>query len=182
MLVDVRSVQPGVIFQQQPPRLVRWGFHPSPAIPLMIGITGDGAVCRVIFMRGRTMKAVLKEWQKEWPQTEFIEDKKTTSKIAGSIPKAQDDFKLYMTGTKFQHSVWKQLLKIPAGKTISYSELARRIKNPKAVRAVGTACGANPVPIIVPCHRVLASGGGLGGFGGGLKVKKALLQAEGVAV
>jgi O-6-methylguanine DNA methyltransferase len=165
-------------FQQQPPRLVRWGFHPSPAIPLMIGVTGDGAICRIAFARGRKASAILKEWQKEWPRTEFIEDKKA----AGSVPEKRDGFKLYMTGTRFQRAVWKQLLKIPAGKTISYGELARRVKNPKAARAVGTACGANPVPILVPCHRVLAGSGGLGGFGGGLKIKKALLKAEGVAV
>ena len=74
------------------------------------------------------------------------------------------------------------MLKIPAGKVISYGELARRIRNPKAMRAVGTACGANPVPVLVPCHRIIAGNGGLGGFGGGLRMKKALLQAEGVAL
>ena len=87
--------------------------------------------------------------------------------------------KLQMTGTKFQLAVWKELLKVPAGKTVSYAELARRIKKPKAFRAVGNAMGANPIPIVVPCHRVIATGGGLGGFGGGLTLKrKLLLEAE----
>jgi methylated-DNA-[protein]-cysteine S-methyltransferase len=75
--------------------------------------------------------------------------------------------------------VWKELLKVPAGKTISYAELARRIKHPKAVRAVGNAMGANPIPILVPCHRVIATNGHLGGFGGGLTLKRLLLEAEG---
>jgi methylated-DNA-[protein]-cysteine S-methyltransferase len=83
-----------------------------------------------------------------------------------------------MIGTPFQQKVWKELLKVPAGETISYAELARRIRKPKAMRAVGNAMGANPVPIIVPCHRVIASGGGLGGFGGGLTLKRLLLEAE----
>ena len=83
-----------------------------------------------------------------------------------------------MTGTKFQQAVWKELQKIPLGKLTSYAEVAKRINNPKAVRAVGSACGANPVPILVPCHRVIASNGALGGFGGGLPLKKKMLTAE----
>lgn len=81
-------------------------------------------------------------------------------------------------GTKFQEQVWKQLLKIPFGQTISYKELAKRIKNAKAVRAVGSANGKNPLTIIVPCHRVIASDGELGGYAGGLKLKKKLLDLE----
>src|ERR1700729_2879606 len=88
--------------------------------------------------------------------------------------------KLRMTGTEFQLAVWKELMKVPAGKTVSYAELARRIKRPKAVRAVGNAMGANPIPIIVPCHRVIASGGKIGGFGGGLDLKRKLLAAENI--
>ena len=79
----------------------------------------------------------------------------------------------------FQHRVWKNHCWVPPGETISYAELARRIKKPKAMRAVGNAMGANPIPIIVPCHRVVATGGGLGGFGGGLTLKRILLEAEG---
>lgn len=82
------------------------------------------------------------------------------------------------TGTPFQNTVWEELRRIPYGETISYLELARRIKNPKAVRAVGMANGANPVAIIVPCHRVIGSNGSLTGFGGGLPAKRALLDLE----
>lgn len=81
-------------------------------------------------------------------------------------------------GTPFQNQVWKELRRIPYGETISYLELANRIKNPKAVRAVGLANGANPVAIIVPCHRVIGSNGSLTGFGGGLPTKRALLELE----
>lgn len=81
-------------------------------------------------------------------------------------------------GTDFQKKVWKQLQKIPFGKTCSYKEIAIRIKNKKAVRAVGSANGKNPFFIIVPCHRVIASDGSLGGYAGGLEVKIKLLKLE----
>ena len=87
---------------------------------------------------------------------------------------------LDMTGTAFQKSVWNQMRKISTGKTKSYGEIAVAIGRPKAVRAVGGACGANPVPVLVPCHRVLAANKKLGGFSGGLDWKRSLLKREGI--
>jgi len=87
---------------------------------------------------------------------------------------------LAITGTAFQLAVWGELQKISTGKTKSYGELARAIGRPRAVRAVGGACGANPVPVLVPCHRVLAANQKLGGFSGGLDWKRRLLAREGV--
>jgi len=88
------------------------------------------------------------------------------------------DLPLAPQGTLFQRSVWEALQKIPYGETISYAELARRIDKPSAVRAVGAANGSNPIPIIIPCHRVIGSNGALVGYGGGLPLKKALLALE----
>jgi O-6-methylguanine DNA methyltransferase len=85
-------------------------------------------------------------------------------------------------GTSFQQRVWNALRKIKAGKTRSYGEIARDIGQPKAVRAVGGACGANPIPVFVPCHRVLAANRKLGGFSGGLDWKRKLLGREGIQV
>ena len=85
-------------------------------------------------------------------------------------------------GTDFQCAVWSAMRKIRAGGTKSYGEIAKEIRKPKAVRAVGGACGANPIPIFVPCHRVLAANGKIGGFSGGLEWKKLLLEREGVSV
>lgn len=82
-------------------------------------------------------------------------------------------------GTDFQRRVWRALTEIPYGGTISYGELARRIGNPSASRAVGLANGANPLPIVVPCHRVIGADGSLTGFGGGLPIKRRLLALEG---
>ena len=88
------------------------------------------------------------------------------------------DLPLHLSGTEFQVSVLKALREIPYGETVSYGEIARRIGRPKAVRAVGAANGRNPLPIVVPCHRVIGSTGDLTGFGGGLDTKEALLRLE----
>jgi methylated-DNA-[protein]-cysteine S-methyltransferase len=86
--------------------------------------------------------------------------------------------KLDLTGTKFQNDVWQALLAIPFGETRSYGQLARQLGNPRATRAVGAANGRNPIPIVVPCHRVIGASGKLTGFGGGLKTKALLLELE----
>ena len=88
------------------------------------------------------------------------------------------DLPLHPLGTPFQLSVWRELARIPYAATASYGDIARRIENPAAVRAVGTANGQNPIPIIVPCHRVIGSNGSLTGFGGGLPTKQFLLSLE----
>jgi methylated-DNA-[protein]-cysteine S-methyltransferase len=89
------------------------------------------------------------------------------------------DLPIALTGTPFQCEVWTMLRYIPFGETCSYAELADRIGRPKAVRAVGAANGQNPIPIIIPCHRVIGTNGSLTGFGGGLKMKAWLLAHEG---
>jgi O-6-methylguanine DNA methyltransferase len=88
---------------------------------------------------------------------------------------------LDLRGTPFQLRVWEELRKIPWGATISYKELAARVGNPKALRAVGQANGANPLPLIIPCHRVIAADGSLGGYSSGLERKRRLLRHEGVS-
>jgi O-6-methylguanine DNA methyltransferase len=98
---------------------------------------------------------------------EYLDGKRTRFELA-----------LDLRGTPFQRSVWAQLSAIPYGETRSYVEVARAIGRPAAVRAVGAANGSNPVPLVVPCHRVIAADGGLGGFGGGLELKRRLLAME----
>jgi methylated-DNA-[protein]-cysteine S-methyltransferase len=102
---------------------------------------------------------------------DYLESKRTSF----SVP-------LHSAGTNFQQEVWRQIARIPFGKTISYAELAKRAGAPKAVRAAGTATGRNPLGIIVPCHRVVGKNGGLGGYAGGLDRKKRLLEIEGLIV
>src|SRR5262245_51620275 len=92
------------------------------------------------------------------------------------------DLPLALAGTPFQKRVWAELRQIPFGQTISYQDLARQVGNPKASRAVGAANGQNPVAVIIPCHRVIASDGTLGGFGGGLERKEWLLRHENATI
>ena len=118
------------------------------------------------------------------PEPDWIYNEKPLAKARQQLEEyfagARKDFDLPLTlnGTEFQVNVLKALLKIPYGETVSYGEIAKRIGKPRAVRAVGAANGRNPIPIIVPCHRVIGSSGDLTGFGGGLDTKEALLRLE----
>jgi O-6-methylguanine DNA methyltransferase len=92
------------------------------------------------------------------------------------------DLELDVRGTVFQQRVWQAVAAVPYGQTRSYADVARATGNPKAVRAVGAANGANPLPLVIPCHRIIGSSGGLHGYGGGLDVKARLLEIEGVII
>ncbi len=97
--------------------------------------------------------------------------------LAGKAPKKLPPMDL-STGTKFQQQTWRALLRIPAGRTCGYGELARAVHRPKAARAIGSACGANPIPVLIPCHRVIGANGSLIGFSGGMHWKMKLLEIE----
>ncbi len=97
--------------------------------------------------------------------------------LAGKAPKNLPPFDL-STGTTFQQQTWRALLRIPAGRTRGYGELARAVRRPKAARAIGGACGANPIPVLIPCHRVIGANGSLTGFSGGMDWKIKLLKIE----
>ncbi len=109
--------------------------------------------------------------------TSAAAEKQLTQFLSGR--RREFDVPLDLRGTEFQKKVWAALCDIPFGKTTSYGELARRVGKPAASRAVGGANGRNPIPIVVPCHRVIGSDGSLTGFGGGLDLKRALLRLEG---
>lgn len=117
---------------------------------------------------------------------DWIEDERPFQEALGQLDEyftgtRQDfDFNYVAKGTEFQMSVWRELAKISYGTKSSYSEIAKLIGRPKAVRAVGTAVGSNPISIVVPCHRVLTSAGQLGGYAGGLESKMRLLRIEGI--
>jgi methylated-DNA-[protein]-cysteine S-methyltransferase len=114
--------------------------------------------------------ATLKKWRHQ--VTRALEDY-----FAGR-PVDFQNLPLDLKGSPFHLRVWQELRKIPPGETISYQEMARRLGNPKAARAVGQTCGKNPIPLIVPCHRVIAANGALGGYSSGLERKKWLLAHE----
>jgi methylated-DNA-[protein]-cysteine S-methyltransferase len=147
----------------------------SPVGPLLLA--GDAAALHVLaFGAGSRPREIDASWM---PDTKgVLKDvrKELDQYFAGRLRKFTT--RLAFNGTPFQNAVWKQLTRIPYGETISYLELAKRIDNAKAVGAVGMANGANPIAIIVPCHRVIGSDGSLTGFGGGLPTKRALLELE----
>lgn len=148
-------------------------YTPSPVGQLLL--TGEKSLESLHFPVGKTRMD---------PQNDWVEDPDRFETAKCQLAeyfngrRQEFDLKLAPQGTEFQKQVWKQLVKIPYGQTISYGELARRINNPKASRAVGLANGKNPISIIIPCHRVIGANGSLTGFGGGLEVKQYLLDLE----
>jgi methylated-DNA-[protein]-cysteine S-methyltransferase len=139
-------------------------------------LAGDGeGLRRVSFQSGLHPAEVAECWQRtKEPFREAIAQ--LDAYFAGRLRRF--DLALAPEGTPFQREVWSALTDIPYGETVSYSELARRIGRPAAPRAVGAANGKNPLPIVVPCHRVIGANGALTGFGGGLAIKRRLLEVE----
>jgi methylated-DNA-[protein]-cysteine S-methyltransferase len=111
-------------------------------------------------------------------ETEIIKEALTQLNEYLNGSRTMFDLKLEYSGSDFQMAVWNQLEKISHGKTITYQEIARNLGSPKSCRAVGIACGKNPISIFIPCHRVIGSNGNLTGYGGGLHIKKYLLEME----
>jgi methylated-DNA-[protein]-cysteine S-methyltransferase len=146
----------------------------SPVGPLLLG--GDSDALRLVsFESSKHAAPTQADWKQDnAPFAEVI--RQLQAYFRGEL--REFDVPLALEGTEFQRRVWNALREIPYGETISYLHLAERIGNPKAVRAVGLANGSNPIPIIVPCHRVIGSDGSLTGFGGGLSAKKKLLELE----
>lgn len=156
------------------------------SLGLLLMAATDRGVCFAQF--GTSQDALLAQLQAEFPRAQLVPSDNATSPeldawlagfeahLAGTAPRP--DLPLDLRGTAFQVRVWRYLLGIPAGQVISYSELARGIDSPRAVRAAASACAANRVAVLVPCHRVLRGDGGLGGYRWGLERKRALLDAE----
>ncbi len=146
----------------------------SPAGPLLL-VADDRGLRRIEFVNGRKPVQSDPEWRDDAePLSEVV--RQLRAYFAGELQKF--DLTLAPQGTSFQLTVWNRLCEIPYGETISYGELARRIGNPNASRAVGLANGSNPISIVIPCHRVIGSNGKLTGYGGGLPIKEKLLALE----
>jgi len=155
---------------------------PTPIGRLMVAAR-DGRLCLVHFDSSEVAaRKTLARWYPDEPVTLARDPGGAVavlkSYFEGDV-RALDDVDVEMNGTPFQRQVWSALRSVRAGSTASYMEIARRIRAPKAVRAVGAANGANPIPIVVPCHRIIGSSGSLTGYGGGLDRKRWLLRHEG---
>ena len=147
---------------------------PTPVGPLQL-VADDHGLRRIGFATARHPAPPSPGWKRSPHALAFarvqLEEYFAGARQAFELP-------LHPLGTPFQLGVWDELARIPYGGTISYGELARRIGQPQAMRAVGAANGRNPLPIVLPCHRVIGADGSLTGFGGGLPTKRALLDLE----
>jgi methylated-DNA-[protein]-cysteine S-methyltransferase len=146
----------------------------SPLGPLLLAADETG-LRNIEFVNGRRPARPDPTWHED-PQPLQESVRQLHAYFAGELEIF--DLPLVPVGTAFQLAVWRILCEIPYGETISYGELARRLGNPNASRAVGLANGANPIPIVIPCHRVIGSNGKLTGYGGGLPIKEKLLALE----
>jgi AraC family transcriptional regulator of adaptative response/methylated-DNA-[protein]-cysteine methyltransferase len=161
---------------------IAYGMHPTPFGPCLLAVTARG-VCGLTFLPAGESGQALLDLQAAWPEARLAENPALTGTVAGQLfaPAASPAPKpvhLLLRGTNFQIKVWEALLRIPAGALASYETLAAAAGSPKAVRAVGTACGSNQIAYLIPCHRVLQKAGGIGGYRWGTSRKRAMLAWE----
>lgn len=164
---------------------ISYGFHDSPFGSALLMAT-DRGVAGLAFVdedKGQTRAEALEDMTRRWPKASYVEAPWKTAPFARQIfnPKAwkcEKPVRLVLIGSDFDVRVWETLLKIPMGRAVSYSDIARHLGHPNASRAVGTAVGRNPISFVVPCHRVLRGDGNLGGYHWGLTRKRALIGWE----
>ena len=161
--------------------ILSYGVHPTPFGDCLLAAS-EGRICWLSFLGDGRVERALTELRRAWPQARLVEDQETTRGLAqrAFLPPSQGDAPppLLVKGTAFQIEVWKALLSIPFGQVVSYGDVARMVGRPRAARAVGQAVGANPIAYLVPCHRVIRGSGDLGGYGGGVAKKRAMLAWE----
>jgi AraC family transcriptional regulator, regulatory protein of adaptative response / methylated-DNA-[protein]-cysteine methyltransferase len=179
LFVSVEAVTPGEFKKRGAGLRISYGFHPSPFGECLLAVTVRG-ICAMYFVTS-SREAVLDEVRSRWPGASFVEDSQTTSRYLDRIfPRNSRPEKLPidLRGTNFQIKVWQALLEIPPGAVVPYEDLAARVGNPRASRAVGSAVGQNPIAFIIPCHRVIRKVGAIGNYHGGVSRKRAMLAWE----
>jgi AraC family transcriptional regulator, regulatory protein of adaptative response / methylated-DNA-[protein]-cysteine methyltransferase len=164
---------------------IRWGLHDSPFGRALLAATPRG-LCWLSFVIDGDEEAAIRTFVEEWGAADLVRDEAATAGMAARVfafdpnnGSGQDDpIPLVLRGTNFQIKVWEALLRIPAGRFISYQDLARAVGRPEAPRAVGAAVGRNPISLIIPCHRVILKSGVVHNYRWGVRRKKALLAFE----
>lgn len=175
------GLTPGALRRGAPAETVFYTVQPCALGSVLVAMTTRG-VHRVIL--GDDASALVEQLRGELHAASLVADDPAVREVASAIVSAASGavstspLPLDLRGTAFQQRVWKELTKIPRGETITYGELAKRIGAPGAVRAVGTACGANPAALVVPCHRVVRGDGSMGGYRWGVERKERLLESE----
>jgi AraC family transcriptional regulator of adaptative response/methylated-DNA-[protein]-cysteine methyltransferase len=161
---------------------LRFGFHASPFGSAIV-IASERGLAGLAFADPSEEQAALADMKRRWPRATYVEDHAGTAALAQRIfdPKLwrpEQPLRVTLIGTDFEVRVWETLLKIPMGRAVSYSDIANKIRAPKASRAVGAAVGKNPVSFVVPCHRALGKNGGLTGYHWGITRKQAMIGWE----
>ncbi len=175
------AMSPGEFARKGAGLKIYWGWFDSPfGLSLVMGT--ERGICGIGFAGEMGEEATMEDLLSRWPQAEFVEDpmmlRPWVLTAYGAGDQISEKAPLYLIGAPFQIKVWEALLRVPSGHVTTYSEIARVIDAPRAVRAVGTAVGRNPISYLIPCHRALRKSGGLGGYHWGLPVKRALLAWE----
>ena len=155
---------------------IHWDWADGPFGDMIIAAT-DRGICGIGFCDELGRDWAFDDMRSRWPEASFIQDPEKIRPHAKQIIDGTQA-RLHLIGAPFQLKVWEALLQIPTGNVSTYSQIAESIGHPRAVRAVGTAVGRNPVSWLIPCHRALRKSGGLGGYHWGLPVKRALLAWE----
>lgn len=183
LLVTCEAVSPGEHRALGEGLRIRCGTHPSPFGEVLVAATSRG-VCSLAFVAPDGREAALDAVRAEWPRAVVARDDAAAAAIAGRIfgaARTTDPIHLWVKGSNFQLKVWEALLRVPAGHLVSYRDVARSIGQPAAARAVGSAVAANPVALLIPCHRVIRASGELGDYRWGLARKATLIAAEAAA-
>ncbi len=177
LFVRWEAMSPGDYARRGAGLTIRYGWFDSPFGPALAMGTERG-LCGLAFSAETGREAALSDMCARWPEATFIEDVSALAPWVAAAFGEGGEARLALIGAPFQIKVWEALLSIPSGHVTTYSEIARKIGSPKAVRAVGTAVGRNPISWLIPCHRALRKSGGLGGYHWGLPVKRAMLAYE----
>lgn len=178
LMINVHAATPGEIKNQGAGIEIRYGTHDSPFGSAFVATTSRG-LCALSFVSADDPEQPLRELGKRWTGATIINDGNATAGAArAAFGDGPDQLSLFLKGTNFQIKVWEALLRIPAGHAVTYQDIARRIGQPTAMRAVGAAVGSNPVAFLIPCHRVLRKSGAFGDYHWGVTRKKAILGWE----
>jgi AraC family transcriptional regulator of adaptative response/methylated-DNA-[protein]-cysteine methyltransferase len=177
LFVTWEAMSPGTYASGGDGLTIRWAWVDSPYGPALVMATERG-ICGLGLAGEMGAEATMADLTRRWPRARFVEDAAAVAPLGAAAFGTGGAVHLALVGAPFQIKVWEALLAVPSGHVTTYSEIARHIGHPRAVRAVGTAVGRNPISCLIPCHRALRKSGDLGGYHWGLPVKRALLARE----
>ncbi len=185
LFVNCEAMSPGEYKQKAKGLMIDYGFHPTPFGECFLALT-DRGLCNLAFIDKADRKNILDGFCRHWKNAKLNRDQDRTGKYIELIfasrrsKKIESPINVSCKGTNFQIKVWEALLRIPSGNLVTYKAIAEMIGHPRAVRAVGTAIGKNPIAYLIPCHRVIREEGLIGGYRWGTARKRAILGREAV--